>query len=48
MLILVNKWAGSKSRVCLLRLEGDMGRGYGALKACVYAKNSHKWKKIRV
>ena len=45
VLILVNEWTGSKSRVCILRLEGDMGRGYGALE---YAKIGLKWKKFRV
>ena len=43
--ILVNEWARSKSRVCLLRLEMDFGSvlepelgqewRYGALKACI-------------
>ena len=43
--MLVNEWAWSKSRVCLLRLEVDVGsvleselgqkRRYGALKACI-------------
>ena len=43
--MLVNEWAWLKSRVCLLRLEVDLGsvleselgqkRRYGALKACI-------------
>ena len=43
--MLVNEWAWSRSRVCLLRLEVDLGSvleselgqkwRYGALKACI-------------
>ena len=43
--MLVNKWAWSRSQVCLLRLEVDLGSAleselvqklrYGALKACI-------------
>ena len=52
--MLINEWAWSNSRVCLLRLGVDFGSvleseikqnwKYGA----VYTKSSLKWKKFRV